>query len=183
MWMVKSWAEIEEIEKQRTLVGVFVDRNYSAEKIKWLLDARASFDFHARDAWHLLVPMKGGYGVDVAPSPRNYNVALAAEIIDRLEIEFSYLPCVVFRASKDEHFYLKLGGLTREQFYDEIGRVADVARKCQKDVAVGGGDFGDYVNRSVAVHLRKRKALSAARSALPAISALIGAAVDAKELV
>jgi len=48
---------IEVLKRERALVGVFLDHKYNPEKIEWLLAAREGFDEHARDAWHLLIPV------------------------------------------------------------------------------------------------------------------------------
>lgn len=183
MKTVHNQAGIEEIEQGRALVGTYIDRVYNPEKIGWVLEAREGFDEHARDAWHLLIPVKEGYGVDSWIQPEQYGVALAAGIIDKLEIAFPDLPCVVFRAGGDEFFFLKLGGKSKDQFFEEIGRIADLARECQRESKADGTAFRDYVNMQVANHLRRRKLLSATKSALPALSALLGGIVDLRDLV
>ncbi|WP_265502387.1 hypothetical protein [Paracoccus beibuensis] len=183
MRKVHNQAGIEKIERERALVGTYIDRVYNPEKIGWVLEAREGFDEHARDAWHLLIPVKEGYGVDSWIQPEEYSVALAASIIDELEIAFPDLPCVVFRAGGNEFYFLKLGGKSKDQFFEEIGRIADIARKCQQESKAEGMAFRDYVNMQVANHLRRRKLLSATRSALPALSALLGGIVDFKDLV
>lgn len=175
--------EIDALDRERALIGVFVDRAYDPEKIEWLLKAREGFDHHAVDSWHLLIPIKQGYGVNAWVEPQDYGVALAAQIIAKLGIGFAALPCIVFRAAEDDFFYLKLGGKTREEFFEEIGRISDLAVECHKEGPADVADFRAYVNMQVANHLRRRRLLSATRSALPALCALVGAAVDVKELV
>lgn len=183
MWLITTQEQIDEIERERALVATFLDRTYNPEKIEWLFDARDGFNEHARDAWHLLIPSREGYGVDAYLQPNDYGVALAAAFIDKLEVDYAALPCIAFRARGEDCFYLKLGGKNRDEFCEEIGRVSDVARKCQSEGPEDPDEFRDYVNMHVAIHLRQRRALSAARSALPAISALIGGVVDFKEII
>ena len=187
MWFITNEDERKEFENRRALVGMFVDRNYNTEKFSWLLEAKRGFDEHSRDAWHLLVPVKlraqSGYGLDDQVRAEDFGVELAAAIIDHLQIEFADLPCIVFRAKGEECFFLKLGGMTQDQFYEEIGRVADLARECQAESKAKGQAFRDYVNMQVANHLRRRRILSATRSALPALSSLLGSVVDFTELV
>lgn len=89
----------------------------------------------------------------------------------------------MFRAYKDEHFFLKLGGKDRDQFLNEIGCIADLAKECQTVGPKGDQEFREYVNMQVAIHLKRRKLLSATQSALPAFSALLGSAVDLRDLV
>ncbi|WP_143040304.1 hypothetical protein [Albimonas donghaensis] len=179
--------QIREIENKRSLVGVFLDRAYNLEKIEWILEARRGFDLHAGDSWHLLLPIQSGrrvgYQLHEKVRPEDFGIQLAAAIIDRLEIGFADLPCVAFRAMDQEFFYLKLGGRSRPEFLEEIGRIADISRRCQIESNSEGQEFREYVNMHVANHMRRRRILSAARSALPAIGALIGGAVDVRELV
>jgi hypothetical protein len=187
MWIISSQKDIDRAEQQRALVGVYVDRSYNRERISWLLDAKEGFDEHARDAWHLLLPMKhggmSGYQYERVVTAESYSSQLAGAIIDKLEIRFADLPYIVFRSKGQEFFYLKLGGKNRDQFFEEIGRVADLARQCQTESTSDGQAFRDYVTMQVANHLRRRRALSATRSALPALSALLGSMVDFSELV
>mgnify|MGYP000385932421 FL=1 len=120
MWTIQNDAEIKRIERERALVGVYVDRAYDREKIRWVMDAREGFDTHVGDSWHLLIPVRNGYGIDTWVEPEHYGTQLAAQIIDTLEINYVDLPCIVFRA-KDENFYfLKLGDKNRNQFFEEI---------------------------------------------------------------
>ncbi len=183
MRTVQSDAEMKEIERERALVGVYVDRAYDREKIQWIMDAREGFDTHARDSWHLLIPVKNGYGVDTWVQPDEYGTVLAAGLIDKLEIRYAALPCIVFRAKGEEFYFLKLGGKTRDQFLEEIGRIADLARECAAQGPADPEGFRDYVNMQVANHLRRRKILSATRTAVPVLGALLGSAVDIGELV
>lgn len=183
MRMVKSDAEIEGIERERALVGIYVDRAYDREKIKWLMDAREGFDEHARDSWHLLMPVNDGYGVDTWVQPEEYGTRLAADLIGKLEIRYAALPCIAFRAKGEEFYYLKLGGKNRDQFFEEIGRIADLARECADEGPADPEEFRDYVNMQVANHLRRRRLLSATRTAAPVLGALLGKAMDIGELV
>ena len=187
MWIINTQEQIETVENERALVDTFVDRNYNSEKINWLFEARKGFDQHARDSWHLLIRVTAGhntgYGFDHTVNAENYGTQLAAAIIDKLGIGFADLPCIVFRAKGEEFFFLKLGGKSKDEFFEEIGRVADLARECQRENKSEGQDFRDYVNMQVANHLRRRKLLSATRSALPALSNLLGGAVAITELV
>lgn len=183
MRTVRSQKDVDTIERERALVGVFLDRAYSREKIEWLLDAQTGFDCHARDAWHLLIPIEAGYGVDTMVTPEEYGKKLAGKFIDRLEIKYPALPCIVFRASEENYFFLKLGGKRRDEFLEEIGRVADLAKECQEQGPSDPEEFRSYVNMHVAIHLRRRRLLSAAASAIPALNALLGNIVDIKELV
>lgn len=120
MRTVSNDAEMKEIEHERALVGVYVDRAYSDEKIRWVLDSKRGFDEHARDAWHLLIPVQEGYGVDAWIRPEDYGVGLAGLIIDKLGIAFNDLPCVAFRAGVDEFYFLKLGDKPQEQFLRKL---------------------------------------------------------------
>lgn len=174
---------MKEIERERALVGVYVDRAYDREKIEWIMDAREGFDAHARDSWHLLIPVKNGYGVDTWVQPNEYGTALAADLIDKLEVRYAALPCIVFRAQGEEFYFLKLGGKNRDQFLEEIGRIADLARECAAEGPSDPEKFRDYVNMQVANHLRRRRILSATRTAVPVLGALLGNAVDIGELV
>jgi len=187
MWVISSQEDIESIENERSLIGVYVDRNYSQEKIDWLLEAKDGFDGHAENAWHLLLPIKeqarSGYQFEANVFKENYGYELAGAIIDRLEINFPDLPCIVFRASGQEYFFLKLGGKSKDQFLEEIGRVADLAKECQRESKAEGQAYRDYVNMQVCNHLRRRKLLSGTKSALPALGALLGGVVDLTELV
>ena len=183
MWVVTNKEEMEALENQRALIGVFVDRNYNPEKIEWLFQAREGFDQHVGADWHLLIPFKNGYGVNSFMDPKNYGVQLAASIIDELEIPFAALPCVVFRASEKDYFFLKLGGMENAKFLEEIGRIADLAKECAKIGPKDPQAFKEYVNTQVLVHLRRRQLLSAAARALPALGILIGGAIDIAELV
>lgn len=183
MRTIKSDNEMKEIERERALVGVYVDRAYSLEKIEWLMQAREGFDSHALDAWHLLIPIKEGYGVNTWVQPEEYGTELAAGLIDKLEISFAALPCIVFRAMDEEFYYLKLGNKSRDQFFEEIGRITDLARKCAADGPANPEEFRKYVNMHVANHLRRRKILSATKSAVPVLGGLLGSAVDIGDLV
>lgn len=183
MRTVRSDEEMKEIEQEQALVGVYVDRAYDLEKIEWLMRAREGFDHHARDAWHLLIPVKDGYGVDAWVQPEEYGTELASGLIDKLEISFAALPCIVFRATDEEFYYLKLGNKSRDQFFEEIGRIADLARECAAEGPSEPNEFRKYVNMHVANHLRRRKLLSATKSALPVLGGLLGSAVDIGELV
>lgn len=183
MWVVRNEAEMKEVEETRALVGVYVDRAYSPDSIEWLFQARNGFDEHARDAWHLLIPTTQGYAVDQWVGAEQYNIQLARGLIEQIGIGFDDLPCIVFRANGDQYYFLKLGGKSKEQFLQEIGLIADLARECQTESTAKGQAFRDYVNMQVANHLRRRRLLSAAKSAIPAISTLLGAVVDVRELV
>lgn len=183
MWAINTQAQMDAIEAEHALVGVYLDRAYEYERISTIMSMRRGFDAHALDAWHLLIPMSNrAYGVNVPLSPEEYGVELAAAFIDKLGIGFGDLPCIAFRAQDDKMFYLKLGRMSREDALNEIGLIADVARTCQVEQAAGAG-FRREVNKRVAAHLRGRKLLSAAKSAAPAVAALLGAAVDIGELV
>jgi hypothetical protein len=182
VWVVSNQNESHALENRRALVGIFLDRGYDSKKIDWLLGARSGFDHHVRDAWHLLIPYERSYAVDSTFDSQLYGVELAANIIDRLEIKFSELPCIVFRASEEEFFYLKLGGMSQEKFIDEIGRIGDLAKECQAQGVEDSKSFRDYVNAAVCIHLRRRKLLSAAKSALPVLRSLLGVAVDIADL-
>ncbi|MCR9237442.1 MAG: hypothetical protein NXI17_12310 [Alphaproteobacteria bacterium] len=183
MRTVHDVEEMTAIEQERSLISVYVDRAYDQEKIEWLIKAREGFDHHARDSWHLLIPLKHGYGVDSWIQPDQYGVAFAADLIEKLEIEFAALPCIVFRALGEECYYLKLGGFAREQFFEEIGLIADLARRCHAGGPDDPNDFRKYVNKRIASHLRRRKLLSATHSALPVLGTLLGGVVNLAELV
>ncbi|WP_147016645.1 hypothetical protein [Methylorubrum extorquens] len=172
-----------DLEHKRALVGVFVARNYSREKIDWLFEARAGFDEHSNSAWYLLIPSNRGYGVAAWTEAKGYDARLASTIINRLDIKYEALPCIVFRVNEGEHYYLKLGGKTRDQFCEEIGRITDLAQKCQKEGPEDAEQFREYVNERLIIHLRTRKILSATRTALPAISKIVGGIVGINELI
>lgn len=183
MWVVKTQRDIDDIESRRALSGVFVDRNYNPEKIGWLFEAKKGFNSHAGNSWHLLIPYEQGYGVDLGFDPKYYGVELAAAIIDKLGMGYKDLPCIAFRAQEEEFYYLKLGNMDRDSFCEEIGLIADVARKCDAEGPQDPVEYRDYVNMQVCIHLRRRKLLSATKRALPAISSLLGVVVDINELV
>lgn len=183
MWAVRNEAEMKKLEETRALVGVYVDRAYSLERIEWLFQARNGFNEHARDAWHLLIPTSEGYAVDQWVGAEQYSVQLARGLIEKIGIGFTDLPCIMFRAKDDQYYFLKLGGKSKDLFMQEIGLIADLARECQTKSKAEGQAFRDYVNMQVANHLRRRRLLSAGRSALPALSALLGSVVDLTELV
>jgi microsomal dipeptidase-like Zn-dependent dipeptidase len=87
MWVVRNDEEMKEVEKSGALVGVFVDRAYSREKIEWLLEAKEGFDQHAGDAFHLLVPVKDGYGIDTVVDSGEYNVERSGHVIEQVGIK------------------------------------------------------------------------------------------------
>jgi hypothetical protein len=89
----------------------------------------------------------------------------------------------VFRANGEGYFFLKLGGKTRDDFYNEVGAIADIARGCQEQGANDPSDFRAFVNPEVALYLKRKRLLSAAREALPVLSALLGTVVSIDDLV
>lgn len=183
MRTVESEVEMQAIEQERALVGVYLDRAYDREKIQWVMNAREGFDSHAGASWHLLIPVRNGYGVNSWVRPEDYGTDLAAGLIHKLEISYADLPCIAFRADGEEFYYLKLGNKNRDQFLEEIGRIADLAQACSAEGTADPRDFREYVNMQVANHLRRRRLLSAAHTAVPVLGALLGSALDIRELV
>ncbi|MXW85250.1 MAG: hypothetical protein F4Z55_04795 [Boseongicola sp. SB0667_bin_21] len=183
MLVISKETEVLEFERTRALVGTYLDHMYCAERFGWVLEARNGFNSHVGDAFHLLIPYKDdGYTVNWSEE-FHYGSELARKIIERLEIRHAELPCIAFRASGDDHFFLKLGHRDRDGLVNIVGRIGDLAVECAKEGPNDAGEFRQYVNMRTARLLRNEQSLSALTSALPALSALLGLAVGAAELV
>lgn len=183
MHLIETQQQIEEFERQRALVGTYIDHSYSREKLDWVLAARKGFDAHVGRSFHLLIPHEAnGYTVNHT-NEHEYGIQLARAIINHLEIKHSELPCIAFRASGDDYYFLKLGHRTKTEFLDVIGQIGDLALECAQNGPEELGEFRNWVNMQTANFLRREKMLSAVKRSLPALNGLLGGVVDAKELV
>lgn len=183
MYLIETKQQIEEFERQRALVGTYIDHSYSREKLDWVLAARQGFDAHVGSSFHLLIPHEtNGYTVNQT-NEHVYGIQLAREIINNLEIRHTELPCIVFRASGDDYYYLKLGHRTKSDFLDVIGRIGDLTLECAQNGPQEPSEFRNWVNMQTANFLRREKMLSALKSSLPVLNGLLGGVVNAKELV
>ena len=183
MHTIETQEEIKEFERQRALVGTYIDHSYSREKLDWILEARVGFDEHVADTFHLLIPHNSnGYTVD-GTNEYHYGVALARAVIKHLEVKHEDLPCIVFRAKDDDYYFLKLGQLSKDAVLKILGRIGDLAVETAKEGPDDPDEFRDWINMQTANFLRRQKMLSALKSALPALNGLLGGLVDAKELV
>ena len=180
---IKNHDELAEFERERALVGIFLDRAYEPETIDWVMKARKGFDQRAGAAWHILIPLEEGtYGVDESWNVGEYyGVKFAAELIDAFGISYKDLPCIVFRAKGNQIYYLKLG--EKSDFYNEIEIIGDLAHNCVRDGPLEPDEFRKYVNKRVASHLLRKGFLSATKKALPALIWLLGTALTLAELV
>jgi hypothetical protein len=191
VWFVEKIEEIDAIEdKERALVSVFVHHCYDQEMIVDFLGARRGFDLHVESAWHLLIPYESngrsrrvGYSVDMPPQAEEYSAKLAYQIMKAQEIPAASLPCVIFRAGNGQHYYLKLGGKSKDEVLLILREIGDLANKCHAESTQEGEAYRQYVNTVVVNYLRKKKLLSAVASALPWLDTLTGGAVSLKELV
>lgn len=183
MHLIETQQQIEEFERQRALVGTYIDHSYSREKLDWVLAARKGFDAHVGSSFHLLIPHEAnGYTVNHT-NEHEYGIQLAREVINRLEIKHSELPCIVFRTLDDDYYFLKLGHRTKAEFLDVIGRIGDLALECAQNGPEKPDEFRNWVNMQTANFLRREKMLSAVKRSLPALNGLLGGVIDAKELV
>ncbi|MCP4320097.1 MAG: hypothetical protein GY789_29985 [Hyphomicrobiales bacterium] len=183
MLTIETQEQIEEFERQRALVGTYIDHSYSRDRLDWVLGAREGFDAHVGNAFHLLIPhTSNGYSVNHSDE-HQYGVALAREVIRHLEIKHAELPCIVFRAAGDDYYFLKLGHRDKENLLEVIGRIGDLAVECAQDGPKDPNEFRDWVNMQTANFLRREKMLSALKRSLPALNGLLGGAVNVKELV
>ena len=190
MWFVESTQEIDAIERgHRALVAVFVHHCYDEEMISDVLAAKRGFDRHVQSAWHLLIPyysrggtQRTGYSVNMAPGPDEYSEDLAYMIVKELKLPAASLPCIVFRAGNGEHYFLKLGGKSKEEVLQILREIGDLANECHANGTQDADAYRQYVNTVVVNHLRKKKLLSAMASALPWLEKLTGGAVSLKEL-
>jgi hypothetical protein len=181
--LIETQEQIEQFERQRALVGTYIDHCYSRERLDWVLGARTGFDAHVGNSFHLLIPHESnGYTVNHT-SEHQYGVRLARTFINQLEIRHADLPCVVFRAAGNDYYFLKLGHRSREGLIDVIGRIGDLALECAKNGPSEPIEFRAWVNMQTANFLRRERMLSAVTRSLPALSGLLGAAVNANELV
>ncbi|WP_170760400.1 hypothetical protein [Ruegeria lacuscaerulensis] len=180
---VKDQEEIDQLKAERALIGTYIDHAYDLEKVKWLLDACPAFDAHVKDAWHLILPFKGrGFAVDVSMNPEDYDIEKARAEIDRLKVAHGELPCIVFDAVNDHKYFLKLGGMKKDEVIKVIGEIGDIAVKCWNDDQLDRSIFKNEVNRKVMRYLRRRRLLSVAKKSLPIVGPLLGGVVDIKEL-
>jgi hypothetical protein len=183
MHLIDTEEKIAKFELERALVGTFIDHSYSREKLEWVLEAQSGFDAHVGDSFHLLIPHRGnGYTVDYT-NEMEYGIELARAIIKHLEIKHADLPCIVFRASGKDYYFLKLGHRSKNGVHEILGRIGDLAVECYEDGPQDPVEFRNWVNMQTAIFLRREKALSAIKASLPAISGLLGSAVDVSELV
>ena len=183
MHFISNEVEVLKLERTRTLVGTYLDNMYSADRLKWVLGVREGFDEHVGEAFHLLVPHKDdGYTINMS-NEICYGTKLARRIIDKLEIRHEELPCIVFRASGSDHFFLKLGNRDRDGVCNIVGRIGDLAVKSAKEGPADPEKFREFVNMRTAKFLRNERALSALANSLPALSALLGSIVGLAELV
>lgn len=183
MYLIETQEQIAEFERQRALVGTYIDHSYSREKFDWVLEAREGFNAHVGSSFHLLIPhVNNGYTVNHT-SEHQYGVRLARAVINLLEIKHPELPCIVFRASGDDYYFLKLGHRTKADFLEIIGRIGDLAVEAYADGPKDPDEFREWVNMQTANFLRREKMLSALKHSLPALSSLLGNAVSIKELV
>ena len=183
MQIITTKEQIQQYERTRALVGTYVDHMYSSERLNWVLGARNGFDSHVGGAFHLLIPHRdSGYSVDWT-SERDYGIDLAREIIDRQRIEHSVLPCIVFRASGESYYFLKLGHRNRDSFLEIVGRIGELAIECARHGPDDPDEFRDWVNMQTAAFLRNENSLSALTSALPALTTLLGSVVTLNDLL
>lgn len=183
MHLIDTEQKIAEFERERALVGTFIDHSYSREKLDWVLEAQPGFDAHVGNAFHLLIPHRGnGYTVGYT-NEMDYGIALARAIIAHLEIKHAELPCIVFRATGKDYYFLKLGHRSKNGVLEILGRIGDLAVECSKNGPKDPDKFREWVNMQTANFLRREKALSAVKASLPAISGLLGGVVDVGELV
>ncbi|WP_200689564.1 hypothetical protein [Paracoccus caeni] len=183
MHLIATQEQIDEFERERALVGTYIDHRYSRDKIDWVLGARAGFNAHVGSSFHLLIPhVNNGYTVNVTDE-HQYGIDLARAMINHLEIKHSDLPCIVFRATGKDYYFLKLGHRTKSEFLDIIGRIGDLAVEASINGPRDPIKFRDWVNMQTANFLRREKMLSALRRSLPALTGLVGSVVDVKELV
>lgn len=184
MFPVKTEAEMREMERKRSLVGIYLDHYYSDEKLRWLLGARKGFDSHVESAWHLLVPRAdNAYVVNETMNADDYGVELARNIIKKLKLKHDDLPCIIFRATRDQYFYLKLNETREERFKSVIGRLGDYACELQASGPEDPDEYREYVNHYVGNWLRREKLFSAVKESLPVLSQFLGSVIDLKELV
>ena len=190
MWFVGNIEEIDAIERDnRALVSTFVHHCYDEQMIMDVLGARRGFDRHVKSAWHLLVPCKlahekrVGYSVDSTPGSDQYCEDLAYKIAEGLDLPVASLPCLIFRAGNGSYYFLKLGGKSREDVSLILREIGDLANECHANGPANPEAYRQYVNTVVVNYLRKKKLLSALKSALPVLERLIGTAVNIKELV
>ncbi len=182
MHTITTTEQIREFERTRALVGTYVDHMYSSERLEWVLRACRGFDEHVGSAFHLLIPHRdNGYTVDVT-SEKDYGLGLARKIINHQKIEHRALPCIVFRASDEHYYFLKLGHRDKDDFLEIVGRIGDLAIECARDGPADPEEFRKRVNKRTVKFLRRQRALSALASALPALSALLGFVVSSKDL-
>lgn len=157
MLPVTSEEQIKELERSRALVGIFLDRAYRLDQVEKILSIREGFDIHARDSFHLLIPMKadesaGGAGYELisSSSPERYNRDLAGVFIERLEIQESKLPCIVFRATGNTFFCIELGDKDWRTSELAIREIATIAGQCKGDGPTDPDEFRKHVNQRVA---------------------------------
>ena len=183
MEAISTLEEIESYEHQRALVGVYVDHGYSRERISWILEAREGFDAHVGQHFHLLIPHKsGGYSMNQT-NESHYGVKLAREIINELDIKHAELPCIVFRATYDDKYFLKLGRMNKEETTDILGRLCDLVVEKATKGPNEPHEFRAWINMQAGNFLRRQKMLSVVGRSVPALSSFLGAAVDVSELV
>jgi hypothetical protein len=183
MHLIDTEEKIASFERERALVGTFIDHSYSREKLEWVLEAKPGFDAHVGNVFHLLIPHRSnGYTVDFT-NKMEYGIGLARAVIEHLGIKHAELPCIVFRASGKDYYFLKLGHRSKNGVLEILGRIGDLAVECSKNGPKDPDEFRDWVNMQTANFLRREKALSAIKASLPAISGLLGGAVDISELV
>lgn len=188
MWLVENEEQIAELERDRSLVGTFVHHCYDFEKVDWILQARRGLNADAGPAMHLLIPFceytnTSGYAVDSYIPAHGFNVELSNHIIRMFGISFADLPAIVFRFTRADYYFVKLGGLSKEELILRVGEIVEVA-KIQYQIAPHEHDeFQKEMHRAVINHLRAKGILSALHAAAPAIAALIGGGASVASLV
>ncbi|TBH58572.1 hypothetical protein ELG65_09185 [Rhizobium leguminosarum] len=184
MRRISNEAQMKEFREERALISVFVHHAYRAGLIEMVLGMRKGFDYHVRQAWHMMIPyVQGDYAVDAAMHAEEYGGELARRIIEKHGLQHKELPALIFEFVPDtEYFCVKLGGKSEDEIEEIIGTIGDMAVDEYKNGPKEVSEFRENIHTRIAIYLRQRKLLSILSKAAPKMGGILAAANDAKGL-
>lgn len=184
MLTIENEEEMEKYRRQRVLLSLYLDHAYSREAIATIFEAQEGFNEHVREAWHMLIPYKSHYAVDVALDPKEYGTSLARNIINANGIPHGHLPLLMFEgATRDEpKFYVHFNGRSKADIVRVIGEIGDIAVKEWREGRADAQDFRTDVTNAVRAMLNREKLLVVLGKVAPKVAGVLSAASDLKSL-
>lgn len=161
MLTINSENELEYFKRQRTLVTLFLDSGYTTKNIQLIMNAKSGFDAHVGPAWHMLIPYRHGYAIDMQLSKNDYGIELSRRIIRHQGIATGELPVILFENynGDSDYFYISLGGMSQDEMMTIIGEVGDIVVENYDNGRAAPNDFREDITDAVKRHTRLRRVI------------------------